>query len=80
VLRLGCGSGRDVYLLAQLVGPTGSGGGIDMTPSSGGGEPNRISTPSASATQRLRSWRNLETLGELASWCPASFDLCPLCG
>jgi arsenite methyltransferase len=32
VLDLGCGSGRDVYLLAQLVGPGGSVVGVDMTP------------------------------------------------
>jgi arsenite methyltransferase len=32
VLDLGCGSGRDVYLLAQLVGPNGSVVGVDMTP------------------------------------------------
>ncbi|SDW96403.1 Methyltransferase domain-containing protein [Nitrosomonas eutropha] len=31
VLDLGCGSGRDVYALAQLVGRTGEGIGIDMT-------------------------------------------------
>ena len=31
VLDLGCGSGRDVYVLAQLVGPTGSVVGVDMT-------------------------------------------------
>ncbi len=31
VLDLGCGSGRDVYLLSQLVGPTGEVIGIDMT-------------------------------------------------
>ncbi|OGB26595.1 MAG: methyltransferase type 11 [Burkholderiales bacterium RIFCSPLOWO2_02_FULL_57_36] len=31
VLDLGCGSGRDVYALAQLVGPTGEVIGIDMT-------------------------------------------------
>lgn len=31
VLDLGCGSGRDVYLLAQLVGPEGSVVGVDMT-------------------------------------------------
>jgi len=31
VLDLGCGSGRDVYALAQLVGPTGEVVGIDMT-------------------------------------------------
>ncbi len=32
VLDLGCGAGRDVYLLAQLVGPTGRVVGVDMTP------------------------------------------------
>jgi SAM-dependent methyltransferase len=31
VLDLGCGSGRDCYLLAQLVGSTGSVLGVDMT-------------------------------------------------
>ncbi len=31
VLDLGCGSGRDVYALAQLVGPSGYVIGIDMT-------------------------------------------------
>ncbi len=31
VLDLGCGAGRDVYLLAQLVGPTGTVIGVDMT-------------------------------------------------
>lgn len=31
VLDLGCGSGRDVYALAQLVGSTGSVIGVDMT-------------------------------------------------
>jgi len=31
VLDLGCGTGRDVYALAQLVGPTGSVIGVDMT-------------------------------------------------
>lgn len=31
VLDLGCGSGRDVYLLAQLVGPDGAVVGVDMT-------------------------------------------------
>ena len=31
VLDLGCGSGRDVYALAQLVGPQGSVVGVDMT-------------------------------------------------
>lgn len=32
VLDLGCGAGRDVYALAQLVGPGGSVVGVDMTP------------------------------------------------
>ena len=31
VLDLGCGSGRDVYLLSQLVGPEGEVIGVDMT-------------------------------------------------
>ncbi len=31
ILDLGCGSGRDVYLLAQLVGPSGRVIGVDMT-------------------------------------------------
>lgn len=31
LLDLGCGSGRDAYLLAQLAGPNGSVVGIDMT-------------------------------------------------
>ncbi len=31
ILDLGCGSGRDVYALAQLVGPEGSVVGVDMT-------------------------------------------------
>jgi len=32
VLDLGCGAGRDVYLLAQLVGASGAVVGVDMTP------------------------------------------------
>ena len=32
VLDLGCGSGRDCYVLAQLVGPAGKVVGVDMTP------------------------------------------------
>ncbi|MEU4886636.1 MULTISPECIES: methyltransferase domain-containing protein [Streptomyces] len=31
VLDLGCGSGRDVYVLSQLTGPTGTVTGVDMT-------------------------------------------------
>ncbi len=31
ILDLGCGSGRDVYALAQLVGPSGEVIGVDMT-------------------------------------------------
>ena len=31
ILDLGCGSGRDAFLLAQLVGPEGSVVGVDMT-------------------------------------------------
>ncbi|MCA9542762.1 MAG: methyltransferase domain-containing protein, partial [Myxococcales bacterium] len=33
VLDLGCGTGRDVYLIAQLVGPKGKVIGLDMTES-----------------------------------------------
>jgi ubiquinone/menaquinone biosynthesis C-methylase UbiE len=32
VLDLGCGTGRDVYLLSKLVGPKGKVIGVDMTP------------------------------------------------
>ncbi|QPK64488.1 methyltransferase domain-containing protein [Methylomonas sp. LL1] len=32
VLDLGCGTGRDCYLLSKLVGPTGRVIGVDMTP------------------------------------------------
>lgn len=32
VLDLGCGAGRDTYVLSQLVGPKGSVVGVDMTP------------------------------------------------
>lgn len=32
VLDLGCGSGRDVYVLSKLVGPAGKVIGVDMTP------------------------------------------------
>ncbi len=31
ILDLGCGTGRDVFLLAQLVGETGEVVGVDMT-------------------------------------------------
>ena len=31
ILDLGCGTGRDVYLLSQLVGPTGMVHGVDMS-------------------------------------------------
>ena len=31
VLDLGCGAGRDIYALAQLVGPKGKAIGVDMT-------------------------------------------------
>ena len=31
VLDLGCGAGRDVYMLSKLVGPTGKVIGVDMT-------------------------------------------------
>lgn len=33
VVDLGCGTGRDVYLMAQLVGENGTVHGVDMTPS-----------------------------------------------
>jgi arsenite methyltransferase len=32
ILDLGCGAGRDVYLLSRLVGPNGHITGVDMTP------------------------------------------------
>ncbi|MEM1371577.1 MAG: methyltransferase domain-containing protein, partial [Pseudomonadota bacterium] len=32
ILDLGCGAGRDVYALSQMVGPEGFVVGVDMTP------------------------------------------------
>ncbi len=32
VLDLGCGAGRDCYIVSKLVGPTGRVVGVDMTP------------------------------------------------
>ncbi|MFQ5564460.1 MAG: methyltransferase domain-containing protein [Parvularculaceae bacterium] len=44
VLDLGCGAGRDAYVLAQLVGPEGSVVGVDMT------------TTQLEAARRLEAW------------------------
>jgi SAM-dependent methyltransferase len=44
VLDLGCGAGRDVYLLAQLVGPEGEVVGVDMT------------EEQLALAERLRAW------------------------
>ena len=49
VLDLGCGAGRDAYLVSRLVGPSGRVIGVDMTRTAGGG-----ATPSGGAGGALR--------------------------
>ncbi|HEU4476127.1 MAG TPA: methyltransferase domain-containing protein [Methyloceanibacter sp.] len=78
VLDLGSGSGRDVYLIAQLVGPEGEVVGVDMTDE-------QLSTAEAHADWHMRQFgyarRNvrflkgyIEQLGAL-DLAPASFDV-----
>ncbi|OFW71952.1 MAG: methyltransferase type 11 [Alphaproteobacteria bacterium RBG_16_64_48] len=78
VLDLGSGSGRDVYLISQLVGPAGEVAGIDMTDE-------QLATAEAHADWHMRAFgygsRNvrflkgyIEKLGELGL-APASFDV-----
>ncbi|MGZ8417228.1 MAG: methyltransferase domain-containing protein [Methyloceanibacter sp.] len=77
VLDLGSGSGRDVYLISQLVGPDGEVVGVDMTDE-------QLATAEAHADWHMRGFgyarRNvqflkgyIEKLGELGL-APASFD------
>ena len=77
VLDLGSGSGRDVYLISQLVGPEGEVVGVDMTDE-------QPATAEAHADWHMRAFgysrRNvkflkgyIEKLGELGL-APASFD------
>lgn len=44
VVDLGCGSGRDCYILSKLVGEKGFVTGVDMTPEQVGGSWNYIGT------------------------------------
>jgi SAM-dependent methyltransferase len=78
VLDLGSGSGRDVYLIAQLVGPEGEVVGVDMTDE-------QLATAEAHADWHMRAFgykrRNvrflkgyIEALGALGLE-PASFDV-----
>jgi SAM-dependent methyltransferase len=78
VLDLGSGSGRDVYLIAQLVGPEGDVVGVDMTDE-------QLATAEAHADWHMRAFgferRNvrflkgyIEKLGELGL-APESFDV-----
>jgi arsenite methyltransferase len=75
LLDLGCGSGRDVYLLSQLVGPSGEVVGVDMTPQQlAVAGSTRPSTPSGSATTTFRFLEGtIEDLDALPLE-PASFD------
>ena len=78
VLDLGSGSGRDVYLISQLVGPEGEVVGVDMTDE-------QLATAEAHADWHMRALRlfsaamcrflkgYIEKLGELGL-APASFD------
>ena len=79
VLDLGSGSGRDVYLISQLVGPDGEVVGVDMTDE-------QLATAERAyrlAYAAVRLWRAatckflkgyIEKLGELGL-APASFDV-----
>ncbi len=76
VLDLGCGSGRDVYLLAQLVGSGGSVVGVDMTAEQlAVAERHRQHHAEAFGTDNVRFVRGeIERLDQL-DLKPASFDL-----
>jgi SAM-dependent methyltransferase len=50
VLDLGSGSGRDVYMMAQLVGPKGEVVGVDMTGTSSSPQRKPISTGTCGAS------------------------------
>lgn len=78
ILDLGSGSGRDVYALAQLVGPDGAVVGVDMTPEQLAVAKRHVAWHqekfgfSAPNTRFLEGY--IEKLGELDLE-PASFDL-----
>jgi SAM-dependent methyltransferase len=76
VLDLGCGSGRDVYALAQLVGPTGEVVGVDMTDEQlEVAEKHRAHHAEAFGYDNVRFLKGyLETLDELDLE-PGSFDV-----
>lgn len=76
VLDLGCGSGRDVYALAQLVGPTGLVVGVDMTEEQlAVAETHRAFHAEAFGYDNVRFLRGyIEQLDELAL-APGSFDV-----
>jgi SAM-dependent methyltransferase len=78
ILDLGCGSGRDVYLLAKLVGEAGEVVGVDMTP-----EQLEVARRHEAWQQERFGFRRsnvrfldgyIETLGDLDLE-PGSFDL-----
>ncbi|MCP9850400.1 methyltransferase domain-containing protein [Cyanobium sp. Morenito 9A2] len=76
LLDLGCGSGRDVYLLAQLVGASGEVIGVDMTPEQlAVAEAHRAFQAEAFGYANVRFLSGLiEQLGALPLE-PASFDV-----
>lgn len=49
VLDLGCGAGRDAYLISRLAGPEGKVIGIDMTPE-------QLRTAERHVEERMRAW------------------------
>lgn len=76
ILDLGCGAGRDVYIAAQLVGPTGKVVGVDMTD-----EQLAVATKHQSYQAEQLGYNNveflkgyLEELGDLQLE-PESFDV-----
>jgi len=79
VLDLGCGSGRDVYVLAQMVGESGTVVGVDMTeeqlsPARRTQEWHRVKFGYAvDNTQFLHGY--IEKLGEISELGPGSFDI-----
>ena len=76
LLDLGCGSGRDVYLLAQLVGATGEVIGVDMTPEQlAVAEAHRAFQAEAFGYANVRLFQGLIEQLERLPLEPASFDV-----